>query len=150
VEGSRPAALERAGLPDALAEVAQQWSAMNSVEVEVATTGNPLPLHPDVEIALLRTAQEALANVAKHADASRVRLTLSYMEDEVALDVRDNGQGFALLNGANNNEGGFGLIAMRQRVNRVAGTLEVESEPGGGTAISARVPAIRAPEEPKS
>ena len=52
------------------------------------------PLPPDVEVTLLRTAQEALANVAKHARASRVGLTLSYMDDQVALDVRDDGAGF--------------------------------------------------------
>jgi signal transduction histidine kinase len=149
VEGSRPLALEGVGLPDALADVARQWSAMNGVRVEVTTTGDPLPLHPDVEVALLRTAQEALANVARHANASRVGLTLSYMDDEVTLDVRDDGIGFAPVNGSG--ERGFGLIAMRQRVSRVAGTLSIESEPGGGTAVSARVPAITAQgEEPQA
>jgi signal transduction histidine kinase len=118
---------------------------------------------------LLRTAQEALANVAKHAQASRVGLTLSYMDQEVALDVRDDGHGFdtaGLCNGtagsgdavshmAGQNAGdvagraaalgtasggGFGLVAMRQRIEGLKGTLQIESEPGGGTAISACVP----------
>ncbi|MDQ3785887.1 MAG: ATP-binding protein, partial [Actinomycetota bacterium] len=92
------------------------------------------------------TAQEALANVAKHAKASRVGLTLSYMEDLVTLDVRDDGIGFEpnakRVNGSTS--GGFGLAGMRQRVQRLAGRLEIESEPGGGTAISASVPAIPA------
>ena len=105
-----------------------------------------LPLHPEIEVALLRTAQEALANVAKHAGASRAGLTLSYMGDVVALDVRDDGVGFEVRRIAPTGRGaGFGLTAMRQRVGRVAGTLAIESEPGGGTAISARVPAIGAP-----
>jgi signal transduction histidine kinase len=149
VQASRPEPLESAALPDALAEVAQQWSAINGVPVAFTTTGDPLPLHPEVEVALLRTAQEALANVAKHARASRAGLTLSYMGDVVMLDVRDDGVGFAVPSETNRAGGagadrgaGFGLIAMRQRVSRVAGTLVVESEPGGGTAISARVPAI--------
>ena len=98
----------------------------------------------EIEIALLRTAQEALANVAKHAHAGRVGLTLSYMEDLVTLDVRDDGVGFATVNGSGPRrpraEGGFGLAAMRQRVEGVAGTLEIESEPNAGTAISAAVP----------
>ena len=51
-------------------------------------------LRPEVKLALLRTAQEALANVAKHANANRAGLTLSYMEDQVTLDVRDDGAGF--------------------------------------------------------
>ena len=144
VEGSRPAHLETARLPEALAEVARQWSELNGIPVEVVTTGDVQPLHPEVEVALLRAAQEALANVAKHASASRVGLTLSYMGDVVTLDVRDDGVGFKVPAGSERGTG-FGLSAMRQRVNRVAGTLAIESEPGAGTAISARVPAIVAP-----
>ena len=64
--------------------------------VEVVTTGDVQPLHAEVEVALLRTAQEALANVAKHANASRAWLTLSYMGDVVTLDVRDDGVGFTV------------------------------------------------------
>ncbi len=109
------------------------------------TTGDVQPLHAEVEVALLRTAQEALANVAKHAGASRAWLTLSYMGDVVTLDVRDDGVGFTVPTESDRPGSGFGLTAMRQRVNRVAGTLAIESEPGAGTAVSARVPAIVAP-----
>ena len=126
--------------------VAREWSELNGVPVEVATTGDVQPLHPEVEVALLRTAQEALANVAKHANASHAWLTLSYMGDVVTLDVRDDGIGFTVpAKPEDERGGGFGLSAMRQRVNRVAGTLAIESEPGGGTAVSARVPAVVAP-----
>ncbi|HET6289320.1 MAG TPA: ATP-binding protein, partial [Amycolatopsis sp.] len=95
---------------------------------------------------LLRTAQEALANVAKHARAGRVALTLSYMEDLVTLDVLDDGVGFApdAKRAGGSPDGGFGLAGMRQRVQRLAGRLDVESEPGGGTAITVTVPAIPA------
>lgn len=92
-------------------------------------------VHPEVEVTLLRAAQEALANVARHAGPSRVGLTLSYMEDLVTHDVRDDGVGFTSVNG------GFRLTGMRQRVQGVGGVLEVESAPGDGTAISASVPA---------
>ena len=146
VEASRPEALDGVSLEEALTDVAQRWSALSGVPVDVTTTGDPVPLHPEIEVALLRTAQEALANVAKHATASRARLTLSYMGDEVTLDVRDDGVGFEVPTDVRpGRTGGFGLTAMRQRVGRVAGTLAIESEPGGGTAISARVPAIGAP-----
>jgi signal transduction histidine kinase len=138
VDALRPEPLETARLGDALAHVARRWSELNSVKVEVTTTGSARPLEPDAEVALLRTAQEALANVAKHAQASRVGLTLSYMDREVALDVRDDGRGFAPEPHGN---GGFGLVAMRQRIEGLNGTLQIESEPGGGTAISACVPA---------
>ncbi|WP_020575012.1 sensor histidine kinase [Actinopolymorpha alba] len=146
VHALRPEALDAGHLPDALAEVVERWAEVNGVAAQVTTTGNPRPLHPEVEVALLRTAQEGLANVAKHANASRVGLTLSYMEDVVTLDVRDDGVGFdpERQPAAPDRDGGFGLIAMRQRVHRLAGRLEIESEPGGGTAISASLPAIAA------
>ncbi|MCO1596566.1 sensor histidine kinase [Micromonospora sp. RHAY321] len=144
VRAVRPEPLETARLPDALAELGGRWSALNGVRAEVATTGTPRPLHPEVEVTLLRAAQEALANVARHAAASRVGLTLSYMEDVVTLDVRDDGTGFDVTNQPASREpgGGYGLTAMRQRVTRVGGELAVESEPGGGTAVSASVPAL--------
>ena len=112
----------------------------------VTTTGTARQLHPEVEIALLRTGQEALANVGKHATVSRVGVTLSYMEDVVTLDVRDDGIGFdaAGLPEEVADGSGFGLTGMRQRVARVAGRLEIESAPGEGTAVSATVPAIPA------
>ncbi|HEY4463281.1 MAG TPA: sensor histidine kinase [Streptosporangiaceae bacterium] len=146
VQALRPEPLETALLPEAVTEVADRWSAVNGVAVQVTTTGSAVALYPDIEIALLRVAQEALANVAKHAGASRVGLTLSYMEDVVTLDVRDDGKGFCTAgvgNGrASANGNGFGLTAMRQRVERLGGRLAIESEPGNGTAVSASVPAI--------
>ncbi|RKT56060.1 sensor histidine kinase [Saccharothrix australiensis] len=140
VHALRPPALEGANLPDALVEVVTGWTDQTGVPVAVSTTGAARPLHPEVEVALLRTAQEALSNVAKHASADRVGLTLSYMEDVVTLDVRDDGAGFD----PERPTGGYGLLGMRQRVARLAGSLAVESEPGGGTAVSASVPAIPA------
>jgi signal transduction histidine kinase len=114
------------------------------VTARLVTTGAAQPLLPEIEATLLRTAQEALANVAQHAAAARVTLTLSYLDDLVTLDVRDDGAGFdPALSRTTAYDGGYGLTAMRERVQRIAGTLEVESEPGAGTAISACVPAIR-------
>lgn len=151
VEAMRPEPLEGARLADAMQEIAERWSELHGVPVAVTTTGTPRVMRPEIEVALLRTAQEALANVAKHADASRVGLTLSYMEDVITLDVRDDGVGFdasagrRVRNGSSNGQsGGFGLSAMQQRVEGVAGTLQVESEPDAGTAICAAVPAIPA------
>lgn len=146
VHAVEPELLAEARLPDAIGDVTRRWSQAHRVDAALTTTGDPRPMHADVEVTLLRVAQEALANVAKHAGAGRVGLTLSYMEDLVTLDVRDDGAGFdpdaARGNGAA--DGGFGLAGMRQRVQRMAGRLHVESEPGGGTAISASVPAIPA------
>jgi len=132
-----PGELESARLPEALAEVAKRWEDIHGVRIEFATTGTARPLHPEVEVTLLRVAQEALANVGKHAGAARVGVTVSYMDDVVTLDVRDDGAGFV----PGTHSGGFGMTSMRQRVTRLAGSLEIESEPGGGTAVSATVPA---------
>jgi signal transduction histidine kinase len=142
VQALRPQSLEESALPEALTEVAGRWTALHGVPAEVRTTGTVRTMHPEVEGTLLRTAQEALANVAKHAGASRVAVTLSYMGDLVTLDVRDDGAGFAPDRVTPTAGGGYGLTAMRRRVARVAGTLEIESEPGAGTAISASVPAV--------
>jgi signal transduction histidine kinase len=140
VEALRPEPLEGGRLGEALAGVAERWSALNGIPAQVTTTGTARPIHPEAEFALLRAAQEALANVARHARATRVGLTVSYMENEVVLDVRDDGVGFDPAAG----EHGFGLVAMRQRIAALSGTLQVESEPGGGTAISACVPTVSA------
>ena len=143
VDALRPEPLETARLSDALTSVAERWSALHGIAVQVTTTGTARPLPSGAESALLRTAQEALANVARHAQATRVGLTLSYMPHEVALDVRDDGRGFDPAP-AGAAADGFGLVAMRQRIEGLSGTVQVESEPGGGTAISACVPAVAA------
>jgi signal transduction histidine kinase len=163
----RPEPLETARLSEALADVAGRWSALHGISVQVTTTGTPRPIRPEGEFALLRTAQEALANVARHAQATRAGVTLSYMEHQVALDVRDDGKGFHAAQlgsgaagsrvtangdggtprssaGGSDAGGGFGLVAMRQRIESLSGTLQVESEPGGGTGISACIPAASA------
>ncbi len=144
VRNLQPEQLEGATLPEALADVVRRWSDLHGLAAEITTTGTVRAMHPEIEGTLVRTAQEALTNVAKHAGATRVGLTLSYMEDQVTLDVRDDGVGFAPAEAATGRDGGFGLKAMRQRLQRIAGLLEVESEPGAGTAISASVPAIPA------
>ena len=139
----RPEPLEAARLGDALAGITERWSGQHDIVATVASVGEVRPISPDAELALLRAAQEALTNVAKHARATRVSLTLSYMAEEVALDVRDDGEGFdpsRRRRQRDENLGGFGLVAMRQRIEELAGTLHIESEPGIGTAVSACVP----------
>jgi len=154
VDALRPEPLERGRLSDAISDVADHWSALHGIAVQITTTGAARPMPADAELALLRTAQEGLANVARHAEATRVWVTLSYMEHEVALDVRDDGKGFdpaQLGDGVAGSRievslvgSGFGLVAMRQRIENLSGTLQVESEPGAGTAISACIPAAPA------
>lgn len=144
VRALSPEPLATADLPEALSGIVDRWSVANGVRASFTTTGVSRRMHPEIEATLVRVTQEALTNVGKHADAGRVGLTLSYMEDQVTLDVRDDGVGFApdLLSSGEKRTAGFGLVGMRHRVHRLAGQLEIESEPGSGTAVSASVPAV--------
>lgn len=139
-----PPTLEVSQLSEALEELSAKWSRSHEVPVEMTTSGEAKPMHPEVEVTLLRVAQEALTNVAKHAEAGRVGITLTYMEDQLALDVRDDGLGFEPGRVKATARSGYGLPAMRQRVGRIAGNLSIESESGCGTVISASVPAVPA------
>jgi signal transduction histidine kinase len=133
----RPEPLENGRLADAIGEVAATWSDRHGIPSSVTVTGSARALRPEAEVSLFRTAQEALANVAKHAGSpTRVGITLSYMDHQVALDVRDDGRGFDPSSAGD----GFGLVAMRQRIEALAGNLQIESEVGGGTGISAALP----------
>ncbi|MDX3634550.1 sensor histidine kinase [Streptomyces europaeiscabiei] len=144
VHNLSPAALEHDTLPVALRKTVAEWSERTGVSARFTVTGTEEPLHEEVAATLLRIAQEALANAADHADAARAGVTLSYMGDEVTLDIRDDGLGFdPLAVPPRTRIGGFGLDGMRARAQRIAGTLAVESEAGQGTAISARVPLVR-------
>jgi len=99
--------------------------------VNTAITGTPGPLGPERDAALLRVTQEALNNVKKHANASRVDITLSYMADLTALDIVDDGIGFE-----EKDQHGFGLKTMRERVEELRGTLTIESSDGTAIAVS--------------
>jgi signal transduction histidine kinase len=139
-----PAALADDGLPDALRRTVTQWGERTGVRAEFTVTGDTAPLPDEVAATLLRIAEEALSNSARHARATRAGVTLSFMGGEISLDVRDDGHGFdPLAVPAPGRTGGFGLPGMRSRAERVAGSLTVESEPGQGTAVSARVPLPR-------
>jgi signal transduction histidine kinase len=140
----RPEQLERAALPQALGQVVERWSAAADIPAVTTITGASRPLAPQIEVTLLRAAQEALANVRKHARASHVTLTLSYMGDTVVLDVHDDGGGFdpARHTYAEQSAGGFGLLAMRERVEQLGGMLAIESMAGAGTTLAIELPVI--------
>jgi len=144
VHNLAPVALADAGLPEALKQTVAEWGERTGVRAEFTVTGTAEQLHDEVSATLLRIAQEALSNAARHAHAGRVGVTLSFLTDEVILDIRDDGRGFDPLDlPARTHAGGFGLDGMRARAERIAGSLAVESEPGNGTALSARVPLVR-------
>ncbi len=138
-----PAPLE-SGLTDALRRLAAELQEQTGVRGEVRVEGDVAALPVPVEVALLRTAQSALANVRRHSGAGAVTVTLTEAGDSVRLDVVDDGVGFDLaavrgrpLDAAG---GGYGLRASRERLVELGGGLEVESAPGRGTAVSAHLP----------
>ena len=148
VRAMRPEQLENTPLVEAIEGLARSWRQTSGIPVRIETTGCPQAAPEEIEAALFRVAQEALTNVAKHANASMVGLTLTYLDDVLLLDVRDDGSGFdpgqgrvlRKSGGTTLRSGGFGLSGMRERLGRVGGTLEVESVPGEGTAVNATVP----------
>lgn len=140
VQDLTPAELADAGLADALSRLVTSWRDDHGVEASFVVVGDAAALHSEVEATLLRIAQEALANVAKHAGASRVGVTLTFDEADVILDVRDDGSGFDPA--APRRSSSFGLGVMRERAQRLAGTFTLESAPGAGTAVSASIPAL--------
>jgi signal transduction histidine kinase len=139
VRDLRPDSLEKHSLPEAIERAALHWSEETGIPVAVSATGDPLPLHPNIEVTLLRAAQEALHNIRKHAQATAAQLTLSYMGDVVILDVQDDGVGLDGV-GPPPLSGGYGLQAMRERVEACGGTLTLESDPGEGTTVTVTIP----------
>jgi signal transduction histidine kinase len=139
IQDLRPELLEQHSLVEAIERLAVRWKRESGIPVTATITGNPIPLHPNIEVTLLRSTQEALNNIRKHAQATDVQLTISYMDDVVILDVQDNGVG---LNGAAPSplSGGFGLQAMRERVEQCGGFVTLESDSGEGTTLVLSIP----------
>lgn len=149
VASLRPELLEHVELPEAVARLVAQSAERMGIPVTATVTGAPVALHPEAEITVFRALQEGLANVRKHARAHAVAVTLSYMDDVVMLDVRDDGIGFDVdeLSGAGK-MGSFGLRAMRERVGPLRGSISIESEPGEGTTLTVSVPLLHTAEMP--
>ncbi|MGA5564924.1 histidine kinase [Streptomyces platensis] len=163
----RPAVQEPAVQQPAVQRSAVQQPAAQSgpgprgaVTVRFHEDGTPVPLPDRVASALLRIAQGALANVREHAAATTVTLTLSYLDDQVVLDIADDGRGFtappapytpstpaapAVPATAAGRVRGHGLPAMYARMRQLGGTLTIESTPGEGTVLSAAVPLEHTP-----
>jgi len=128
-------------LAESLAGLADNWASKSGIPVEFSSSGNARQLHPDVETALLRTAREALTNIQKHAQATQVTVTLTYMDTLVALDVQDNGRGcnsesiYQRKSG-----GGFGLNSIREQIEQLGGELTIESKQGKGCTVAIALP----------
>ncbi len=132
----RPTALDDHGLLPAMASQVRRFAAQTGIKADLNARGESTKLAPDEEIAVYRIAQEALANVARHAGATQVDVDLNAGEDGIELIVRDDGRGFETHRAAS----GLGLGGMAERARLVGGELTIASEPGAGTELCLRVP----------
>ena len=136
----RPSILDDLGLVAGL-----EWYAENRLQplglgVHVEVSGQERRLPSEVETTLFRIGQEAISNVARHAEASNVLLTIHFNENAVSLEVEDDGKGFAPAAESSAAPNGWGLMGMRERSALLKGELEIASEPGRGTSVAVRVP----------
>lgn len=136
VRALRPEQLDSASLPVAIGTLTREWAEQSGVPARLNTTGTHTRLAGEVEDTVFRVAQEALSNVAKHAQAGRVALTLTYLDDTLLLDVHDDGHGFD----PDTPTDGYGLAGMRERLAGVGGMLTIESADGHGTTLNVAVP----------
>lgn len=137
----RPAMLDDLGLAAALEQLTRELSGEAGIEIAFSQTGhaNSAPMTDAVNIVLFRIAQEALTNVVRHSLATRATLSLDVSADAVTLSMADNGRGFDVTDAFAGPRGGVGLRNMRERLERLAGTLSLMSQ-AGHTILTARVP----------
>jgi signal transduction histidine kinase len=139
----RPPALDDFGLDMALRRYADEWAALSGVPVDFHSQGvTSCRLALELETILYRIAREALTNVFRHAHASRVSVLLERRPDHVSLIVEDDGQGFdgAATIKQSATQGKLGLLGMQERATLARGSLVIESNPGAGTTVFARLP----------
>ncbi len=139
----RPATLDDLGLLAALEAYTESYRSRMPLRVSFSTDGfddRDGRLPPQIELVLYRVVQEALTNVAKHANAHDIRVRLSRGKREVLAMVADNGQGFNVEEMMRSRERGLGLFGMQERLSLVGGQLVIDSAPGAGTRVNARVP----------
>ena len=141
----RSGPLKGLSLSQALEQEANKAAGAN-IQAAFTLKGRERVIPAGVEAALLRICQEALANVLKHASANQVSVSITFSQSNVRLNVGDDGVGFdpKIPGQWNKDQGGFGLVSMRERAQLLGGHLTIKSTVGKGTIVSARVPAERA------
>lgn len=137
----RPPLLDDMGLQAAIGRYVEQWRELHRLDVAMHIRWDCSErLSHEVEVAVYRIVQEALTNVAKHANASHVSVVLNCEEDKLSVVLEDDGCGFDADANLQNAGGRLGLFGMEERAQLVGGSLAVESSPGQGTSIYLRVP----------
>jgi len=143
VIGLRPPALEELGLTHAVQQCLEELKA-DGVICRFNEVGTPIRLPLSVEIAVYRVVQETLTNIRKHANATRVNLTLHFHEDRLVVEIRDNGDGFDLQHTLSSaiSVGHVGLLGMKQRTEMLGGEMKIKTREGSGTAVTMTFPIL--------
>ncbi|MGW8317646.1 MAG: GAF domain-containing protein [Candidatus Promineifilaceae bacterium] len=138
----RPPVLDTFGLAPAIEGLCSELAKRADLTIDFQTNENLPPLPEAIVTSLYRFAQEALTNVIKHAEATKVELILDYQDEMITVSIRDNGRGFRFVDEVELAESnhGIGLDGMRERLDLLNGRLEITSKPGQGTLIRALVP----------
>jgi signal transduction histidine kinase len=135
----RSQALEAGDLPAALTELARQMTDRTQTRAEVRVEGIPRPLDGSQEHHLLRIGLEALTNALRHGGPKRIEIVLRFGSEATELEVRDDGHGFS-ADAAAPGGGHFGLLGIRERVDKLGGDLRIDSRPGEGTRLAVTAP----------
>jgi len=137
-----PPVLYQVGLGEALEYLAESMERSYGVSIAVSSEVNALRLPEDESVLLFRAVQELLINIVKHAKARRSRITLKRGDNNVQVEVQDDGIGFdtRLLSAQGSVKKGFGLLSIRERLHNLGGRMEVQSLTGGGTKVSITTP----------
>jgi signal transduction histidine kinase len=139
----RPPQLDDLGLAAALRWYIQGYAQRRQIALSLQVDGDDSRIPNEYRTVLFRIAQEALTNIAKHAEATSVEVCLSAGPNEVRLDVRDNGCGFdpqLLSRLESERQAGWGLVGIRERAMLLGGRLQIETAPGAGTHLQVTVP----------
>jgi signal transduction histidine kinase len=132
-----PPVLGLVGLAKAAASYCKETSAQHNVPIQFTHANVPLDLSDDVTLGLFRVLQEALGNAVKHSKAQHIQIILLGSDDHIQLDVHDDGVGFDPTRAGHAK--GLGLLSMEERLRRINGVLVINSKPGSGTSLQARV-----------
>jgi signal transduction histidine kinase len=134
----RPESLDQLGLPAALREEAERFTLRTGEPCQVEVDALPQEIPPAVSTAAFRIFQEALTNVARHADATRVSVTCFTQGDTLEIIIADDGRGIPA--GEEMKQESLGLLGMRERAEMLGGRLRVDADPAGGTRVTATLP----------
>ena len=141
VVGLRPPALDELGLNHALRQSLEDLKT-DGLDCRFSEVGTPVRLSSSVEIAVYRIVQEALNNIRKHANATKVNLRLQFQEGKLVVEVRDNGKGFDLSQTLDSaiSAGHLGLLGMKRRAEMLGGGISIKASEGKGTTVILSLP----------